>query len=71
MSGILAQIDTQVGSINLNISRMLNMGQNCALRFIKPQDDGSGGTELIRAYTESFDRISEAEKEIGDGSTRG
>lgn len=68
MAGPLAQVETLLAGINLDVNRQLYMGQNVTLRFLKPQTDGSGGTVVVREYTTSFDRDTDAERERGDGS---
>lgn len=69
MAGPMPVIDTLLAGVGLDVSRQLNLGDDVILRLIKPDQTQIGGIGIIRDYSNSFDRIPEAEAETGDGSS--
>jgi hypothetical protein len=69
MAGPMVEVDTQIAAVNLDIARQLYMGDDCRLRLIIPDQTQTGGYQVIAEYTEAFDEIDEAEREVADGST--
>lgn len=62
-------IDTQTAAISLDVNRRLNMGIDCRLRFVVPDQNVVGGVRILHEYKQGFDRMSEVEREVGDGKT--
>lgn len=69
MAGPLVEVDTTIRAIDLDVQRGLYMGENVTLRLCIPDENSIGGLGIIREYTEAFNRVTPAEKEIGDGVT--
>jgi hypothetical protein len=69
MAGPLVGVNTTVAAINLNVNRLLNLGQTAVLEFGVPDGDEAGGVRILRAYNTNFNRISGDEEIQGDGAT--
>lgn len=65
MPGPLANVDTIVGGVNLDINRLLYYGSDVVLRFIVPDENQLDGFRTLLVLSEGFDRISKK-----DNSTR-
>lgn len=70
MAGPLAAVGTITSAVNLDVQRLLYMGQGAALELWTP--DASQvvtlGMRLVRRYEKSFNRVVEDESVHGDGA---
>lgn len=67
MPGPLANVDTIVGGVNLDISRLLYYGSDVVLRFIVPDENQLDGFRTLLVLSEGFDRISEKDNTTRPG----
>jgi hypothetical protein len=67
MPGPLVIVKNQVMANRLNVRRQLYMGLNPLLRFCKSDQTQTNGIAIIRQYDNAFNRVIEAEREVGDG----
>ena len=68
MSGPLVRVNTTVAGINLDVSRLLNMGKGITLEFIVPDQTEVSNWRVLLTLTKGFDRIVQDEKTKEDGS---
>jgi hypothetical protein len=68
MAGPLVEVNTIVAGVNLDISRLLNMGSDVVLRFVVPDTTQSSGFRVVLALVDSWDRARGLEKTRDDKS---
>lgn len=68
MAGPLAQVDTLLAGINLDIGRQLYMGQNKTMEFLVSDSVQLNNWRIVLTLTKGFHRITGKEKTTGDGS---
>lgn len=66
MAGPLVEVNTIVAGVNLDVSRLLNLG-DATMRFMIPDTVQFGGWRTVRFVKEAFDRIAGDEETRGDG----
>lgn len=57
MAGPLVKVNTTVAGINLDVSRLLNLGRDVTMEFLVPDITQSDGLRPIKHLTKSFDRL--------------
>lgn len=67
MPGPLVEVSTITGSITLDVSRLLYMGENRTLQFIVPDRNSADQWAVLLTLTEGFNRIVGSEDVVGDG----
>lgn len=66
MAGPLAEVDTLVAGINLDVNRQLRLGVDATLEFLKSKAGAVDGWEIVKTLIDNFDRISGDESDRGD-----
>lgn len=68
MSGPLAKIGTTLAGINLDVSRLLYMGQGMTLTFLVPDSSEISTWRTLLVVTKGFDEITGRERDRRDGT---